>query len=159
MRIAARFAVVVALAWMCVEAGRAYPNYLPYMNELASARPHWQYLSDSNVEWGDDIGGLAEYLKARGETRVRAALLGGQVILPLYGVEFDDLLAGPGTVQPETNYVALGASYLNGSTVPGWSEGSGRETIEQQHQYFAAYRTRQPEAVFGTSIYLYRVKE
>jgi hypothetical protein len=159
MRIAARSAVVVALAWMCVETARAYPNYIPYMNQLASARPHWQYLSDSNVEWGDDIGGLAEYLKARGETRVRAALLGGQVILPLYGVEFDDLLSPPGTVLPETNYVALGASFLNGSTVPGWSEGSGRETIEQQHQFFAAYRARRPEAVIGNSIYLYRVKE
>jgi 4-amino-4-deoxy-L-arabinose transferase-like glycosyltransferase len=159
MRIAARSALVVALAWMCVETVLAYPNYIPYMNQLASARPHWQYLSDSNIEWGDDIGGLAEYLKARGETRVRAALLGGQVILPLYGVEFDDLLAPPGTVLPETHYVALGASYLNGSTVPGWSEGSGRETIEQQHQFFAAYRALRPEAVFGNSIYLYRVKD
>jgi len=159
MRIAARSAVVVALAWMCVETVRAYPNYIPYMNQLASGGPHWQYLSDSNVEWGDDIGGLAEYLKARGETRVRAALLGGRVILPLYGVEFDDLLAPPGTVLPETNYVALGASYLNGSTVPGWGQGSGRETIEQQHQFFAAYRARRPEAVIGNSIYLYRVKE
>ena len=159
MRVAARSAVVVALAWMCVETVRAYPNYIPYMNQLASRGPHWQYLSDSNVEWGDDIGGLAEYLKARGETRVRAALLGGGVILPLYGVEFDDLLAPPGTVLPETKYVALGASYLNGSTVPGWSEGSGRETIEQQHQFFAAYRALRPEAVIGNSIYLYRVKE
>ena len=159
MRIAVRSAVVVALAWMCVETVRAYPNYIPYMNQLASGGPHWQYLSDSNVEWGDDIGGLAEYLKARGETRVRAAILGGRVILPLYGVEFDDLLAPPGTVLPETKYVALGASYLNGSTVPGWSAGSGRETIEQQHQFFAAYRTLRPEAVIGNSIYLYRVKE
>lgn len=159
MRTAARSVVVVALAWMFVVSVRAYPNYIPYMNQLASAGPHWQYLSDSNVEWGDDIGGLAEYLKARGETRVRAAILGGRVILPLYGVEFDDLLAPPGTVLPETKYVALGASYLNGSTVPGWSEGSGRETIEQQHQFFAAYRTRRPEAVIGNSIYLYRMKE
>jgi 4-amino-4-deoxy-L-arabinose transferase-like glycosyltransferase len=159
MRITARAAVVVILAWMSIEAVRAYPNYIPYLNQLASARPHWQYLSDSNIEWGDDIGELAKYLQARGETRVRAALLGGQVILPLYGVEFDDLLAPPGTVLPETRYVALGASYLNGSTVPGWSEGSGRETLEQQHEFFAAYRSQRPEAVFGNSIYLYRVKE
>ena len=81
MGIAARATVVVALTWMSVETVRAYSTYIPYMNQLASARPHWQYLSDSNVEWGDDIGGLAEYLNAQGETRVRAALLGGQVIL------------------------------------------------------------------------------
>jgi hypothetical protein len=58
----------------------------------------------------------------------------------------------------ETSYVALGASFLNGSTVPGWSAGSGRETPEQQHEFFAEYRGRRPEAVFGKSIYLYRMK-
>jgi hypothetical protein len=59
----------------------------------------------------------------------------------------------------DTRYVALGASFLNGSTVPGWSEGSGRETPAQQHDYFARYRNREPEAVFGNSIYLYREHE
>ena len=151
--------VVVAIAGCTVEAVRAYPNYIVYMNQFASGRPGWQYLSDSNVEWGDDTGALAQYLKERGETRVRAALLGGQVLLPLYGVEYVDLLSPPGNPLPETRYVALGASFLNGSTVPGWSEGSGRETKEQQRNFFAGYRNRTPEAVFGGSIYLYRASE
>lgn len=152
-------AVVVLIAACAAEAVRAYPNYIPYMNQLASVRPPWQFLSDSNVEWGDDTGAVAEYLKERGETRVRASFLGGPVLLPLYGVEYIDLLSPPGTPQPETLYVALGASFLNGSTVPGWSEGSGRETKEKQRNFFADYRNRTPEAIFGSSIYLYRVNE
>ena len=36
------------------------------------------------------------------------------------------------------------------------SEGSGRETPTQRYNYFARYRERVPEAVFGNSIYLYR---
>jgi 4-amino-4-deoxy-L-arabinose transferase-like glycosyltransferase len=151
-------AVVVVIAACAAEALRTYPNYIPYMNQFASGRPAWQFLSDSNVEWGDDTGALAEYLKARGETHVRASFLGGPLLLPLYGVEYVDLLSPPGTPMPETRYVALGASFLNGSTVPGWSEGSGRETKEQQRNFFADYRNRTPEAVFGGSIYLYRVK-
>jgi len=150
--------VGILFAWMTFAAIRAYPDYIPYMNELASGRPHWQTLSDSNVEWGDDTGAVAQYLAARGERSVRAAFLGGSVLLPLYGVEYVDLLAPPGTSMPETRYVALGASFLNGTSVPGWSEGSGRETKEQQRTYFAAYRDRQPEAIFGKTIYLYRVK-
>jgi hypothetical protein len=153
-------AVVVVFITACAaEAVRAYPNYIPYMNQFASGRPGWQFLSDSNVEWGDDAGAVAEYLKAHGETRVRASFLGGTVLLPLYGVEYIDLLSPPGAPLPETRYVALGASFLNGSTVPGWSEGSGRETKEQQRNFFADYRNRTPEAVFGGSIYLYRVNE
>ena len=150
--------VALLFIWMTVAVLRAYPDYIPYMNELASGRPHWQLLSDSNVEWGDDTGALAQYLEAHGERNVRAAFLGGSVLLPLYGVEYVDLLAPPGTSLPETRYVALGASFLNGTSVPGWSEGSGRETKDQQRNYFAAYRERVPEAVFGQSIYLYRVK-
>ncbi|MCM3874105.1 MAG: glycosyltransferase family 39 protein [Pyrinomonadaceae bacterium] len=148
---------VVVIAACITEALRAYPNYIPYMNQLTAGRQTWQCLSDSNVEWGDDTGAVAEYLKARGETRVRASFLGGSVLLPLYGVEYVDLLSPPGVLLPETRYVALGASFLNGSTVPGWGAGSGRETKEQQHNFFADYRNRTPEAVFGGSIYLYEV--
>lgn len=149
---------VVAIAACAAEAVRAYPNYIPYMNQFTAGRPAWQYLSDSNVEWGDDAGAVAEYLKARGETGVRASFLGGSLLLPLYGVEYVALLSPPGALLPETRYVALGASFLNGSTVPGWSAGSGRETKEQQRNFFADYRHRTPEAVFGGSIYLYRIR-
>jgi 4-amino-4-deoxy-L-arabinose transferase-like glycosyltransferase len=151
--------VTIIVAVCALEAVRAYPDYISYMNQLASARPAWTYLSDSNIEWGDDAGTLAAYLKAKGETRVRAAFLGGSVVLPLYGEEYVDLLSPPEVNLEDTRYVALGASYLNGSTVPGWSEGSGRETPSQQHNYFARYRDRKPEAVFGNSIYLFREHE
>ena len=151
--------VVVLIFVFCIEESvRAYPNYIPYMNQLTSTRPHWMLLSDSNIEWGDDNGPLAEYLKAKGETSVRAACLGGPVVLPLYGVKYVDLLSPPEVKLEDTRYVAIGASFLNGSTVPGWSAGSGRETPEQRHNYFASYRDRIPEAVFGGTIYLFREK-
>jgi 4-amino-4-deoxy-L-arabinose transferase-like glycosyltransferase len=157
-RIAVALTVIV-IAACAAEIVRAYPNYIPYMNQFAAGRPAWEYLSDSNVEWGDDAGAVAEYLKQRGETRVRASFLGGSMLMPLYGVEYIDLLSPPGTRLPETRYVALGASFLNGSTVSGWGAGSGRETKEQQRNFFAAYRHRTPEAIFGGSIYLYRMNE
>ncbi|HEY9402576.1 MAG TPA: glycosyltransferase family 39 protein, partial [Pyrinomonadaceae bacterium] len=63
-------AVFALLAWAGVEAVRAYPDHMTYMNQLASRQPRWHYLSDSNVEWGDDVRALAAYLRERGETRV-----------------------------------------------------------------------------------------
>ena len=134
--------------------GACLPRLYFYMNQLASSRPHWTYLSDSNVEWGDDSGALADYLKAKGETHVRAAFLGGSVTLPLYGVKYVDLLSPPEVHLEDTRYVALGASYLNGSTVSGWSEGSGRGHATAQ--LFRALSRPTAEAVFGNSIYLYQ---
>jgi hypothetical protein len=129
-----------------------------YMNQLASARPHWWYLSDSNVEWGDDVKALARYLKARGETQVQGALSGAWGTIHHYGVRQLDLIAPAAVVAryPRTRYTAIGASFLNGSTVPGGDEGYGQGHGAQRVNKFAAYRDRPPEAVFGRSIYLYR---
>ena len=155
-----RAVMVVLLAWMALTATRAYPDYLTYMNEIASRHPHWYYLSDSNVEWGDDTGALAEYLCARGETTVRAAVLGGWTSRGTCGVQHVSAFP-PNNALMQTRYLAIGASFLNGSTVPQDLRGSDGAplTEEQRHNFFDAYRQRTPEAVFGNSIYLYREHE
>jgi hypothetical protein len=152
--------VVLTFGWMSVEMLRAYPDYIPYMNQLASGHPHWWYLSDSNVEWGDDARALADYLHARGETDVRGALSGGWGTLQLYGIRYHEIFPKPGRVTPETRYVAIGASFLNGSTIAVPDDEQGNFASEEQRiNYLAAYRTRIPEVTFGNSIYLYRVKD
>ena len=155
MRRAALAIVVVVVGWAGVEAARGYPDYVPYMNQFASARPHWYYLSDSNVEWGDDVPALAAYLHARGETSVRAALAGGWATLRFYDIEYLDLFATAPEQLPAPRYVAIGASFLNGSTVPGEENQPGR-TFKERTNFFARYRERTPEAIFGKSIYLFR---
>jgi hypothetical protein len=149
--------IAVVLGWCAIEVVRTYPNYIPYMNELAYAHPHWWYLSDSNVEWGDNMPELASYLHARGETKVRAAMLGAWP-LGRYGIDFVDALEPPAANQDEPKYTAIGASFLNGSTVPPGPPGSGRETEAQRSNYFEAYRRRTPEAIIGNSIYLFRMR-
>jgi hypothetical protein len=84
---AGTLAAILVIGWIGVEAIRAFPNHMSYMNQLAVGKPHWWYLSDSNVEWGDDIAELAAYLRARGETRVRASFLGDFLVLHHYGVD------------------------------------------------------------------------
>jgi hypothetical protein len=150
---------LVLLCWMSVEAVRAHPDQMTYFNQLTASRPHWWYLSDSNVEWGDDARLVALYLQARGETRVRAAFLGGRT-MSHYGVEYIDLLPIAGTESPMTRYEAIGASFLNGSTVPAGRLIRGRRLSETERvNFFDAYRKQMPEAILGNSIYLYRIQQ
>jgi hypothetical protein len=162
-RRAGRSRLAVSLAafvfcWAAVEAARAFPDNMTYMNQLASGAPHWWYLSDSNVEWGDDVRDLALYLRARGETRVGSAVLNAQ-LLELYGIEQAAVFVPPGEKVEETRYVAVGASLLNGSTVPMSYDDGTTLTEEERVNYFDEFRRREPEKIFGGSIYLYRMKE
>jgi hypothetical protein len=137
---------VVVLGWCSVEVARTFPNYTAYVNEFARGGG-WRYLSDSNVEWGDDAQDLAVYLKARGVTQARCALLGGWMTMGYLGIRCPDLYGADGPV-PQSGYVAIGASSLNGSTVP-----------NDRVNYFAPYRDKQPEAILGNSIYLYKIRD
>jgi hypothetical protein len=77
------------------------------------------------------------------------------VTLGFYGVEYVDALA-PAEPSPP-RYLALGASFLNGSTVPG-QEIDGRQVSEAERvNTFDDFRRRAPEAIIGDSIYVYRV--
>lgn len=157
-RVVATVFVVMLLAWTGIEAVRAFPNHVSYMNQLASGAPHWWYLSDSNVEWGDDVRGLALYLQQHGERRVADATLGGFGILRFYGIDRVDPLAKQTENAESPKYLAIGASFLNGSAVPEGPPGSGRDTMESRVNYFAAYRQQTPEAVIGGSIYVFRLR-
>ena len=44
--------VAMLIAAMGLEAVRAYPDYVSYVNQLRCGQPGWRLLSDSNVEWG-----------------------------------------------------------------------------------------------------------
>ncbi|MFF8942031.1 phospholipid carrier-dependent glycosyltransferase [Streptomyces sp. NPDC014864] len=61
-----RGAAGALLAFVAVSSLRTYPYYLPYANEAfgGPARTH-ELLHDANVDWGQDLGRLAERLRSR----------------------------------------------------------------------------------------------
>jgi hypothetical protein len=84
-------------------------------------------------------------------------LLGGYVTLGFYGVEYVDAFAPQDPTPPR--YLALGASFLNGSTVPGHEE-NGQPVLEAQRvNTFDEFRHRAPEAIIGNSIYVFRLHD
>lgn len=160
VRRAGMVAAIALMSWMVVEAVRAYPDQVSYMNQLASAHPHWWYLSDSNVEWGDDTRAVAAYLRERGETRVRSMFLADFILLHHYGVQPLELANAEGIEPEKTRYVAIGASFLNGSTVPELLKIKDHWATESERvNFFDAYRHRKPEAIIGGSVYIFREDE
>ncbi len=57
------FAVAVLLAFHAVSSLRAYPNYLPYSNEIwVGPSNTYRVLADSNIGWEGGLKGLRDYL-------------------------------------------------------------------------------------------------
>ena len=79
--------------------------------------------------------------------------------LAQYGIAYHEIFPRPGTKIPETRYVAIGASFLNGSTSSVPPDENGKSLSDQERiNYLAAYRDLKPEAVIGDAVYVFRVK-
>lgn len=133
-----RVAVGLLGAWLAIASVRAHPDYLASFNEIASADPE-HYLLASDLDYGQDVGRLADTLRARGIDSVTAYLFSfpDRKLLssPKRVTEVDWRVATP----PATGWVAASALILR--TLPG----------------MAWLRGEKPVAKVGTSIYLYHL--
>nr|WP_063794204.1 glycosyltransferase family 39 protein [Streptomyces graminilatus] len=89
-----RWVPVVAaglLAFVAVSSLRAFPFYLPYANEAfgGPARTH-EWLHDSNVDWGQDLGRLADRLRDRYSGQWVWLVYKGSGVPSYYGIHASD---------------------------------------------------------------------
>lgn len=70
----ARWIMLALLGWHVLEGAAAFPNYIPYMNELARINGKAYWLSDSNLDWGQDVPALARFMRERGIGTIKASL-------------------------------------------------------------------------------------
>jgi hypothetical protein len=143
---------IVALA-QAVATAWAFPHYLAYFNELGGGpRNGWRYLGDSNLDWGQELKGLRAWMEERGVERVKLAYF-GTADVKYYVVSADRL---PGYQPPPPaatvyevrpgDLVAVSATLLQGLYVDD----------EPMRGLMARLRERQPLAVIGHSLFVYR---
>ncbi len=143
-----RVATGVCCAWLAIAGLAIHPHYLAYFNEAVGGprRAHW-YFADSNLDWGQDIGTLADWLAERGNPPAHAALLSTQ--LPeAYGIVAAPLDA---CAPVRDGLVAISASVLHGLHDSG---NYLRRPPPGCYDWLSAY---EPVAMPGYSILVYDV--
>lgn len=136
---------------------RHHPDHLAFFNELVGGPDQrYHYLVDSNLDWGQDLKGLKEYLDERGIGRVKLSYF-GTVDPALYGLEYEwlpsfHLPAPPGAraVLPTTGTIAISATNLVRVYLDGYGRGKGLLN------WLLAY---EPVARIGHSIFGYEIQE
>lgn len=97
-----RALAVLFMAWYLVIAVHVWPDYLSYFNEFVGGPGNgYKYLRDSNIDWGQDLPALANYLKKNGIDKVRLLYFGtadparyGITYTPISPAEMDVLSPG-----------------------------------------------------------------
>lgn len=148
--------IALLLLWQMVGVVRVSPDFLAYFNELAGGPAGgYRYLADSNLDWGQDLKGLARYRDAHPGERLLISYFGAAD--PRYYLRDVEYLPSffpvrevdpvPFDAVPRGALVAISVTNLNGVNV---REHPGAE------EFLTRLKALEPEARIGYSIHVYR---
>jgi hypothetical protein len=125
------------------------PHYLAYLNRFSGGPENgWRLLADSNLDWGQDLPALRDYLDAHPRGRVAMKYF-GTALPEAYGVNADDIAQLQ--VAPEGySTLALSATYLDGLHMGGLDPFSGFRRLDADSQVgysIMLYDLRRSEAL------------
>ncbi len=113
-----------------------YPDYLTFFNLTVGGPSRGrEVLLDSNLDWGQDLKGLGEYIEAKGIDKIYVDYF-GRSCMSYYGVE--------STPDFEGGYIAVSATQLMG-------------VYSERKDRYSFLWDVEPEAIIGGSIHVYNV--
>jgi len=130
-----------------------YPHYLAYFNGIVQPDKGYRVVVDSNVDWGQDLPGLRDWMQAREVDQVYLSWFG--VAPPEhYGVNYQYL---PGWPPFENEALRV---YHPGRPLPGFyaiSATNLQGVLLDDPDTFARFRSQQPVEEIGHSIMVYEI--
>jgi len=129
------------LVWYLYSSLSIYPHYLAYFNELIGGPTNgYNYLVDSNLDWGQDVKLLRNYLREHGVRKIWTCSFYPEV-LKYYGINYEML---PMNGMPVRGWVVVSAFDLQCMRCP------NKHTLDW-------LKTRDPLAQIGYSIFVYKI--
>jgi len=145
--------VIVLLLWQASSLIFAYPYFLTYFNEIGGGPKNgYIYAADSNLDWGQDLKRLAQWVEKEKINTIYVDYFGGSS--PKYYLD-DKFRPWWGTRSlndlPPNSYLAISATFLQGGRgepVPGFT---------QDYGYYNWLNDYEPTIVIGNSIFVYHI--
>ncbi len=147
--------LLALVAWLALSTLFIHPHFLAYFNFLGGGPQNgWHILADSNIDWGQDLKGLQAWMAREGVGRVKLSWF-GSARPEAYAIPYDLLPGVPhgftlwedppfNREQPEPGIYAISVTNLLGVVFP-------------DHDIFAWFRARPPDAKIGYSLFIYEV--
>jgi len=146
MKIVLTSIVALLVLWLVAETAFAYPYYLAYFNEtIGGSKNGYKYVTDSNVDWGQDLKRLTNWVNENQISKIRVDYFGGGDVEHYLG---DKAIIWHANRGQEPGWYAISATFLQNSLYYKITKG------EADYQWL---RERQPYAEIGHSILVYKV--
>jgi len=147
------FFVFCLLVWYLIGTLRIYPHFLAYFNESVGGPENgYKYVVDSNLDWGQDLKRLTQWVEEQGIEKIYLDYFGG-ADAPYYLKE--KYLPWWGTRSPaeltETPWLAVSATFLQGGR--GWPHPG----FDQPTGYYRWLDKYKPVKIIGYSIFVYKI--
>ncbi len=148
--------VVFLFIWQGAIAVTAFPNYLPYFNDLVDKDSGWRYATDSNYDWGQDLKRLAAFVEQNNIQKMGIHYFGGgspkyymgETAIPWYS-EFGN------PIESGIEWMAISINELQIATAPAVS-GFTRD-IEKEYRWLN--NPTSPDFIVGKSIFVYKLSD
>jgi hypothetical protein len=152
-----RLLPVFLVLWLILATIHIYPHFLAFFNAVGGGPEEgWRILADSNIDWGQDLEGLKVWMVQEDVDRVRLSWF-GSARPEVYDINYDLLPGIPygyplwddppfNRQQPEPGIYAISVTNLLGVVFP-------------DHDVYAWFREREPDAKIGYSLFVYKVVE
>lgn len=146
--------ILVSLAvWQIASVASAYPSFLAYFNEsVGGPKNGYKYVVDSNLDWGQDLKRLTQWLDKNKINKIYVDYFGGAdakyYLKEKYASWWGD--RNPAEL-PKNSYLAVSATLLQGGQgkpAPGFNSPTG---------YYLWLDNYQPVTRIGHSIFVYRI--
>ncbi|HEB01515.1 MAG TPA: glycosyltransferase family 39 protein, partial [Candidatus Portnoybacteria bacterium] len=135
--------LAVCLFWYLAANLLVYPHYLAYFNETTGGpKEGYKYAVDSNLDWGQDLKRLAQWVDEKGIDKIKVDYFGGAVPGYYLKDKFTPLLREEG---PQKGWIAVSATLYQTS----------REKPETSYQWLDQY---EPVIKIGHSILVYHLQ-
>jgi len=134
------------LLWLIAETAFAYPYYLAYFNEtIGGSKNGYKYVTDSNVDWGQDLKRLRDWVEKNNIEKIRVDYFGGGDVKHYLG---DKAIIWHAHLGQEPGWYAVSATFLQNSLYYKITEG------KPDYQWL---REREPYTEIGHSILIYKI--
>jgi len=146
--------LIILLLWYASGVIRIYPHFISYFNEsVGGPSQGYKYVTDSNLDWGQDLKRLAQYVEENKIRTIYVDYFGGDDLTyrlddrynPWWGDRNPNEL-------PANSWLAISASFLQGG------RGVTVKNFQVKTDYYNWLDNYEPVTVIGNSIFVYYIE-